>query len=112
MVGVLRPSPKDPITVSHLMFDGEGRVFAKQLCDVLEDAGWPPSKPRQMFMLMNEPTVNMPVGVTVVIRDSKAIPRHFQAVFNALFAVGLKPATASDPNLAEGSVEILVGVKP
>ena len=64
------------------------------------------------MMLMNEPNVDMPVGVVVAIRDSNAIPRHFQAVFSALLAVGLKPTPRSDPNLAADTVEILVGVKP
>jgi hypothetical protein len=55
---------------------------------------------------------NIPVGIVLIFHSAKAIPAHAGLVQHALMAAGLESNLGENPNVPEGLVEIMIGIKP
>ncbi len=108
LIEVLTPAAKGPIKVSHLLLDEEGRSFATQIDEALIAAGWS-SDGVGKDMIFGGAT---PVGVALNFHSAKSPPPHTAVLFDALSGAGLSPTLAENPHIPEGTVEILVGIKP
>lgn len=100
--------PNGPITVSRLFMDETGAPFAGEIKEAFDAAGWP-NGPVGKDTVPNGP---MPIGIVVMFHSAESVPKHAGVIQHALIAAGLEPALGENPNIPEGVVEILVGIKP
>jgi hypothetical protein len=101
--------PKGPIRIQRLIFDETAQPFALQIKDAFAAGGWPSD---DVGRDMIPPGGTVPVGIVLIVHDSKNFPAHAGLIQHALIAADLKPKLAENPNLPEGMVEIVVGIKP
>jgi hypothetical protein len=99
-----RSSVKGLVTLNCVLGDGEALSFAKQIHDILGEAGWPATAVDQRVYQQN------PIGIAIVVNDVAKAPPHAGPLQNAFVTVGV-PLVAN-PSFPEGSVTIVVGNKP
>jgi hypothetical protein len=100
--------PKGPIRINRLMLDETAQAFATELRDAFSAGGWSSDDVGRDVI----PSGPVPIGVVIIFHSSKSIPAHAGVIQHALKAAELKPTLAENPNIPEGLVEILIGIKP
>jgi hypothetical protein len=101
-------APKGPIQVSRQLLDETAQPFAEEIKEAFGSAGWTSNEVGRQFG-GGGPT---PVGLIIMIHSDTAIPAHAGVIQRALITAGLEPTLGQNPNVPEGMVEILIGVKP
>lgn len=98
---------KGPVEVSSPTGDGEARNYARQLMEVLKEAGWPLANEEIFAELVTG------VGTHVVVRNSAAPPASAAALRNSLSSAGIQYYESSQPeNIPAGTVRLAVKSKP
>lgn len=100
---------RGPLRVERLVFDDAAQPFALEIKEAFDAAGW---NSGDVGREMNAAGGAVAIGVVVVFHSAQAIPEHAGVVRGALRAAGLEPTLGENPNVPEGMVEILIGVKP
>lgn len=108
LIELLKPATKGAIEINHLVLDEESRSFAMQIYEALREAGWSSNGVRSEMITGGTP----PIGLLIVFHSEKAIPSHAAVLIDAFSKIGLSPTLGKDLNIPEGTVGILVGVKP
>jgi hypothetical protein len=100
---------KGPIRVQRLIFDEAAQPFAEDIKEAFGAAGWQTGDVGREVML---PGSQIPIGIAVVSHSTDTLPPHFVVIQQAFTAAGLAPTLGKNNNVPEGTVEILIGVKP
>jgi hypothetical protein len=110
LLALLKPAKtNEPTFVSSILFDGEGREYAKDINKVLFDAEWTNDpEPTQS----TPGNLARPVGLILLIRDPKAVPKQALVLFDAFTSVGLHPTWGQMDTIPPTRVSVLVGNKP
>jgi hypothetical protein len=110
LLTLLKPvKPEEPTFVSSILFDGEGREYARDINKLLLEAEWTTApEPIQS----TPGNLARPVGLILVVHDGNALPSHAIALFNAFTAAGLHPTWGQNDSMPPARVSVLVGSKP
>jgi hypothetical protein len=101
----LKPIPKGPAKIIAVMGDEEAGRFARQIADILKEAGWDDARvSRGIF----RGSIN---SFEIRIRDREKAPMFALQIAQAFDSVRFEPIIVVDRSVAEGAVEIVVGMK-
>jgi hypothetical protein len=101
--------PKGQIRVQRLIFDETAQPFALEIKEAFAEGGWPSDDIGRDTI---PPGGKIPVGIVLIFHDAQHLPAHAGLIQHALLAGGLEPTLGENPNVPEGMVEIMVGIKP
>lgn len=108
LIEALKTVPeKGPVTIVCPLGDAESTAFATEIDSTLKAAGWPSKGVDQAVY-----TGGLPVGFGIVVKDTKLAPRYAAYLQDAFAAAGVPAGRAEDAKAPEGSVTILIGIKP
>lgn len=102
-------APRGPFRIQRLLLDETAQPFAVEIKDAFTAGGWPSDDVGRDIIPSGG---SIPVGVVVIFHSSQSIPAHAGVIQGALTAAGLDPTLGENPNVPEGMVEIMIGVKP
>lgn len=102
----LKPIQKRPVKIIAVLGDEEAGKFAKEISDILKDAGWIDIHvSRGVFSGGIE-------GFEIRIRDREKVPVSALQMARAFDSIGFEPSLVLDPSVAEGAMEIIIGMEP
>lgn len=102
----LKPIQKRPVKIIAVLGDEEAGKFAKEISDILKDAGWINIHvSRGVFSGGIE-------GFEIRIRDREKVPVSALQMARAFDSIGFEPSLVLDPSVAEGAMEIIIGMEP
>lgn len=102
----LKPIPKGPVKIIAVMGDEEAGRFARQIADILKEAGWGDVHvSRGIF----RGSIN---SFEIRIRDREKVPIFALRIAQAFDSIRFEPIIVVDRSVAEGAIEIVVGMKP
>jgi hypothetical protein len=107
LVKFLSGEPNGTVSINFAIGDGEANAFANQISDVLKLAGWPPASVMQVAYGGGEP-----IGFGIIVKNAMTAPPFATRIGQAFFSIGIPMAGVQNPELAEGTVLIVVGRKP
>ena len=102
----LKPIPRGPVKIIAVMGDEEAGRFARQIADILKEAGWDDAHVRRGIFRGN---IN---SFEIRIRDREKIPIFALQIAQAFDSIRFEPIIVVDRSVAEGAIEIVVGMKP
>lgn len=103
-----RVRPEGPIEIRFVSGgSNEAAAFARALADVIEEAGWPIGGDSA-----GAPIGEPPVGLLVRVGDRGPVPARAEALERALSQSGLDVRIDRLPAIADGAVELMVGLQP
>ncbi len=102
----LKPIPRGPIKIIAVMGDEEAGRFAGQISDILKEAGWDEAQVSPGIFGGN---IN---SFEIRIRDREKVPRFALQIAQAFHSIRFEPIIVVDRSVAEGAIEIVVGMKP
>ena len=101
--------PDGPLAIRFVSgSSSEPADFARALADVIEEAGWTLNDGDSSGPTMGTP----PVGLLVRVSDRGEVPRRAAALQEALNRAALGASIERLPDLREGAVELMVGLRP
>jgi hypothetical protein len=101
-------APKGHIEVGSLASDAEGANFARQISDMLKDAGYAVTDNFGSLMPFGQP----PVGVSIELKSTENEPTWAAPLQNAFTAIGIDAGGRLNEALEESTVLVFVGCKP
>ncbi|MDH4083389.1 MAG: hypothetical protein OEV99_03850 [Nitrospira sp.] len=102
----LKRIPKGPIKIIAVLGDEDAGKFAKEMADILKDAGW-------IDVHMSRGLFSGGIdGFEIRIRDREKVPVSALQMARAFDSIGFEPALVLDPSVAEGAMEIIIGMEP
>ena len=107
LMEILSGGPKGQVAIGCVLGDGEGQTFANDIEGVLKASGWETTGVSQGAY-----SGGNPIGFGIIVRSATSAPPFASALQRAFFSIGIPMAGAENPQLAEGTVQILVGNKP
>jgi len=102
----LKPLPKEPISLVALLGDEEAISLARQIADILKEAGWNNARVAQAIFS------GKVRGFEIRFRDRANIPKFAIGVAEAFDSIGIVPTLVIERSVPEGALEIVVGMKP
>jgi hypothetical protein len=103
-----RVQPEGPLEIRFVSGgNNEAVAFARALANVIEEAGWPLAGDST-----GAPIGEPPVGLLVRIGDRGPVPARADALARALGQAGLDVRIERLPAIADGAVELMVGLQP
>ncbi|OQW30028.1 MAG: hypothetical protein A4E19_10735 [Nitrospira sp. SG-bin1] len=102
----LKPLPKEPIGIVALLGDEEAVSLARQIADILKEAGWDNITVKQALFS------GRVRDFEIRIRDRQNIPSFAVQVGEAFDSIGFMPTAVIDRSVPDGALEIVVGMKP
>lgn len=102
----LKPIPKGPAKIIAVMGEEEAGRFARQISDILKEAGWDDAHVSRGIFSGN---VN---SFEIRIRDREKVPIFALQIAQAFDSIRFEPIIVVDRSVAEGAIEIVVGMKP
>ena len=106
LIQALKPIPKGPIGITTTIGDGEARILAGQIQALLKASGWEDVHISQA--LFNKPMI----GVMIELHDLRNIPLFAVPLLNAFHSNDISKTLAYNPEVPEGKINIVVGMKP
>jgi hypothetical protein len=106
LIQALKPLPKGPISITTPMGDGEARILAGQIQEIFKASGWGDVHISQA--LFNRPMI----GVMIQLHDVENIPLFAVPLLQAFHDNDVSKTLAYNPEVPEGKIDILVGMKP
>lgn len=101
----LKPIQKRPVKIIAVLGDEEAGKFAKEISDILKGAGW-------IDIHMSRGIFSGGIdGVEIRIRDREKVPVSALQMARAFDSVGFDPSLVLDPSVAEGAMEIIIGME-
>ncbi|MGE0644779.1 MAG: hypothetical protein AB7P24_14005 [Nitrospira sp.] len=101
----LKPIQKRPVKIIAVLGDEEAGKFAKEISDILKGAGW-------IDIHMSRGVFSGGIdGVEIRIRDREKVPVSALQMARAFDSVGFDPSLVLDPSVAEGAMEIIIGME-
>jgi len=100
----LKPIPKGPIKIIAVLGDEEAGKFAKEMADVLKEAGWIDVHVRRGVFSGGID------GFEIRLRDREKVPVFALQIARVFDSIGFEPALVLDPSVAEGAMEIIIGM--
>jgi hypothetical protein len=101
--------PDGPVAIRFVSGSStEPADFARALADVIEEAGWTLNDGDSSGPTMGTP----PVGLLVRVSDRGEVPRRAAALQEALNRAALGATIERLPDLRDGAVELMVGLRP
>ncbi|NGZ98936.1 MAG: hypothetical protein CV089_22980 [Nitrospira sp. WS110] len=101
----LKPIQKGPVKIIAVLGDEEAGKFAKEISDILKGAGWIDIHvSRGLFSGGID-------GVEIRIRDREKVPVSALQMARAFDSVGFDPSLVLDPSVADGAMEIIIGME-
>lgn len=101
----LKPIQKRPVKIIAVLGDEEAGKFAKEISDILKGAGW-------IDIHMSRGVFSGGIdGVEIRIRDRETVPVSALQMARAFDSVGFDPSLVLDPSVAEGAMEIIIGIE-
>ena len=95
---------KGPIKIIALLGDEEAGKFAKEMSDILKDAGW-------IDIHVSRGVFSGGIdGFEIRIRDREKIPVFALQIARVFDSIGFEPSLVLDPSVAEGAMEIIIGM--
>lgn len=102
----LKPIQKRPVKIIAVLGDEEAGKFAKEISDILKDAGW-------MDIHVSRGVFSGGIdGFEIRIRDREKVPVSALQMARAFDSIGFEPSLVLDPSVAEGAMEIIIGMEP
>jgi hypothetical protein len=100
-------APKGRVDISHIANEPEILSFAKQLEDLLKDAGYQAQISHSFTGVSNPPVI----GVIVAVHDGKKVPIYADPLRNALSSINITTKAVQDFS-GEDSIRLMVGPRP
>lgn len=101
----LKPIQKKPIKIIAVLGDEEAGKFAKEISDILKEAGWIDIHVRRGVFSGGID------GFEIRIRDRVKVPVYALQIARAFDSIGFEPSLVLDSSVAEGTMEIIVGTE-
>ncbi|NJN69541.1 MAG: hypothetical protein HC801_04120 [Nitrospira sp.] len=102
----LKPIPKGPIKIIAVLGDEEAGKFAREMADLLKKAGW-------IDVHIGRGVFSGGIdGFEIRFRDREKVPVFALQIARAFDSIGFEPTLALDPSVAEGAMEIIIGLEP
>lgn len=99
-------APKGSVDVTCVLGDAEGAAFATQLDQILKASGWTTTGVSQSVY-----TGGNPQGWGLLVRAGSPPPPHAEALRQAFASAGFPLQVVENPEVAPGSVRMLIGNK-
>ncbi|MDO8680627.1 MAG: hypothetical protein Q7R30_19085 [Acidobacteriota bacterium] len=107
LIAALRvANPKGPVRIKCVLGDPEGNEFATQLGGLLGAGGWTVVDTEQSVYVGGNPK-----GWGLAIRSNNAPPAHVATLRSAFAIAGFPLAIIEQPDVRDGEVVMLVGIK-
>jgi hypothetical protein len=101
----LKPIPKGPIKIIAVLGDEEAGMFAREMADVLKEAGW-------IDVHVSRGVFSGGVdGFEIRLRDREKVPVFALQIARVFDSIGFDPTLVLDPSVAEGAMEFIIGMK-
>ena len=101
----LRPIQKGPIKIIAVLGDDEAGKLAKEMSNILRDAGW-------IDVHVSRGVFSGGIdGFEIRIRDREKIPVFALQMARAFDSIGFEPSLVPDPSVAEGALEIIISME-
>ena len=102
----LKAIQKEPIQIIAVLGDEEAGTFAKAMAGVLREAGWSDVHVRRgVFSGGTE-------GFEIRLRNREKVPGFALQIARAFDSIGFEPSFVLDPSVAEGAIELIIGMNP
>ncbi|MDH4301539.1 MAG: hypothetical protein OEV51_05630 [Nitrospira sp.] len=102
----LKQIPKGPIKIIAVLGDEDAGKFAKEMSNIFKDAGW-------IDVHMSRGLFSGGIdGFEIRIRDREKVPVSALQMARAFDSIGFEPSLVLDPSVAEGAMEIIIGMEP
>lgn len=102
----LKPIQKGPIRIIAVLGDEEAGKLAREMSDILKDAGWIDIHVRRGVFSEGID------GFEIRIRDREKVPVFALQMARAFDSIGFEPSLVLDPSVAEGGMDIIIGIEP
>jgi len=101
----LKPIQKRPVKIIAVLGDEEAGRFAKEISDILKGAGW-------IDVHVSRGVFSGGIdGFEIRIRDREKVPAFALQMARAFDSIGFDPSIVLDPSVAEGAMEIIIGME-
>jgi hypothetical protein len=101
----LKPIQKGPIKIIAVLGDEEAGKFAREMADVLKEAGW-------IDVHLSRGVFSGGIdGFEIRLRDREKVPVFALKIARVFDSIGFEPTLVLDRSVAEGAMEIIIGMK-
>lgn len=101
----LKPIQKGAVKIIAVLGDEEAGKLAKEVSDVLKDAGW-------VDVHVSRGVFSGGIhGFEIRIRDREKVPAFALQMARAFYSIGFEPSLVRDSSVAEGVMELIIGME-